>query len=176
MLSPRANAERKYTMARNNLLLALVFTVVNVVLAIVNADLYFLFSAFMPYIAAALGVGMAAELGAIALVVMGAISIVLIVPCLLSWIFSKKKSGWMIVALVYFVFDTALLLLFMLLFGDFTSILDVVFHAWVLYYLIVGIKAGIELKTLPEDEVSELINETEPQEKNVWDDLTPPEA
>ena len=55
MLSPRANAERKYTAARNSLLMALVFTVINVVGAILNSEYYFLFSAFMPYIVAALG-------------------------------------------------------------------------------------------------------------------------
>ena len=174
MLSPRANAERKYTAARYSLLMALAFTVINVVGAILNSEYYFLFSAFMPYIVAALGVGMAVELGSTVLVVMGAISVVLIVPFLLSWIFSKKKTGWMIAALVYFVFDTAFMLLFLLLFGDFTSIIDILFHAWLIYELIVGVKAGIALKTLPEDEEPELVNEI--GEKNVWDDLTPPNA
>ena len=175
MLSPRANAERKYTMARNNLLLAFGFTVVNVVLALVNADTYFLFSAFMPYIIAVLGVGMATELGTIAVVVMGAISFALIIPCLLFWIFSKKKYGWLIAALVYFVFDTAFLLLFLFLFGDFTSIIDILFHVWLLYYMIVGVKNGIALKTLPADEEPELASMDGATEKNVWDDLTPPQ-
>ena len=105
-----------------------------------------------------------------------AIGIALLVPCLLCWLFSKKKMGWMIAALVYFVFDTAFLLLFALLLGMLTSIIDIVFHAWIIYYMIVGVKAGIALKTLPEDEEPELASIDGAAEKNVWDDITPPEA
>ena len=176
MLSPRAEAERKYGLARGNLLLALVFTVVNVVLTLVNADIYFLFSAFMPLVMVDLGVALVPDLGTPVLVVMAVIGVALIVPCLLCWIFSKKKNGWMIAALVYFVFDTAFLLLFALAFGVFTSIVDILFHAWIIYYMIVGVKAGIALKTLPEDEEPELASLDGNGEKNVWDDITPPEA
>jgi len=176
MLSPRANAERKYNLARANLLLALIFTVVNVVLTLVNADIYFLFSAFMPLVAVELGIGMATEFGTTVMVLLVAIGIALLVPCLLCWIFSKKKMGWMIAALVYFVFDTAFLLLFALLLGMLTSIIDILFHAWIIYYMIVGVKAGIALKTLPEDEEPELASIDGAAEKNVWDDITPPEA
>ena len=173
-LSPRANAERKYNIARSNLLLALIFTVVNVVLTLVSADMYFLFSAFMPLVMVELGVALAPDLGSVTMIVMTAIGVVLIIPCLLSWIFSKKKSGWMIAALVYFVFDTAILLLFALAFGMFTSIIDIVFHAWLIYYMIVGVKAGIALKTLPEEEEPASLDGA--AEKNVWDDMTPPQA
>ena len=114
MLSPRAEAERKYGLARGNLLLALIFTVVNIVLTLVNADIYFLFSAFMPLVMVDLGVALVPDLGTPVLVIMAVIGVALIVPCLLCWIFSKKKMGWMIAALVYFVFDTAFLLLFSL--------------------------------------------------------------
>ena len=175
-LSPRAAAERKFALARNTMLLILVFSLINIVSAMANSDYYFLFSASVPYILAVLGVGIAQELGNTVMVVMGTIGIALLVPYLLSWIFSKKKYGWLVVALVYFVLDTVCMLLFLLLFGDFTSIIDIFFHAWVIYELVVGVKAGIALKTLPEEEETELASMEATEEKNVWDDLTPPEA
>lgn len=175
-LSPRIAAERKYAMARNSLLMVLLFSVINVVAALANSDYYFLFSASVPYLTALLGVGFAADLGNTVMIVMGVISVALLVPYLLSWIFSKKKYGWLVVSLVYFVLDTVCMLLFLLLFGDFTSIVDIVFHGWVIYEMVVGVKAGIALKTLPEDEEPELASVEEAQEKNVWDDITPPEA
>ena len=175
-LSPRAAAERKFALARNSMIGLLLLSVINIVSALASSDYYFLFSAFVPYIIALFGVEFALEFGNTVLVVMGAVSVALLVPYLLSWIFSKKKYGWLVVALVYFVLDTVCMLLFLLLFGDFTSIIDIFFHAWVIYELVVGVKAGIALKTLPEEEETELASMEATEEKNVWDDLTPPEA
>ncbi len=174
-LSPRANAERKYAIARSSLIWILLLSVVNVVAVLMNSEYYFLFSAYVPYLVAALGVGFGAEFGTIVTVVMGAISLALLLPYLLSWIFSKKKYGWLVASLIWFVLDTVCMLLFLLLFGDFTSIIDIAFHAWIICEAVIGIKAGIALKTLPEEE-PEPADMNEVTEKNVWDDLTPPEA
>ena len=53
--SPRALYEQKYKVSRMNLLLVVAFTAVNLVLLITNANSYFLFSAFIPYFIATLG-------------------------------------------------------------------------------------------------------------------------
>ena len=62
----------------------------------------------------------------------------------------------MIAALVLFSIDSAL----MLLLGDFaSSILDLVFHAWVIYYLVVGIISANKLKNMPEEEPEAVVAE-----------------
>jgi hypothetical protein len=45
------NLETKYNSSIANLLLVVVFSAVNIVLLLVNANTYFLFSAFLPYFA-----------------------------------------------------------------------------------------------------------------------------
>ena len=45
------NLESKYNKSIANLLLVVIFTVINIVLLVLNANSYFLFSAFIPYFA-----------------------------------------------------------------------------------------------------------------------------
>ena len=79
-------------------------------------------------------------------------SIILLLPYLFCWLFSKKHPGWMVGALVYFAMDTALLLYLCVASGDFVSfLLDLLFHAWVFYYLIIGVRSGFRLRKLPEE-------------------------
>ena len=54
-VSNLAFAQEKYETARKNLLLMIIFTAVNVVLLILNADVMMLFSATVPYMAAVFG-------------------------------------------------------------------------------------------------------------------------
>lgn len=148
----RAIAQHKYNTARMNLLLVIAITAINVILIAAQTDTYLLFSASVPYIVSFIGVSVYAETGIIAsLFIFAAIALVLTVPYLVCWIFSKKNYAWMIAALVYFCLDTVCMLY--LFFGELSAILDVVFHAWILYYLIIGVKYGHQLKTLPEDEI-----------------------
>ena len=147
--SPRAIANQKYTTARMNLLLVIAMSVINIILIAAQTDTYFLFSATLPVLITQIGVIGYVETEVVAvLIVFAVIAVVLTLPYLLCWIFSKKHYGWMIAALVYFSIDT-LLMVFMLL-GDLSAILDILFHIWILYYLIIGVKYGHQLKTLPE--------------------------
>ena len=94
---------------------------------------------------------------------------------------SKKNNvGWLVAALVLFAIDTVSMFLFMGI--DVSMILDIVFHAWVIYYLIAGIVAHKKLKELPLEEpvveataenavpfvenVAEASEETQPEDKN----------
>ena len=54
-LSKRQRLEQKYNSARMNLALVVAFTLVNLVLLAVNADTYFLFSAYVPYLITSVG-------------------------------------------------------------------------------------------------------------------------
>ena len=54
-LPERELYEQKYRSSRMNLLLVVIFTVVNLILLVTNTDTYFLFSAFIPYAIATIG-------------------------------------------------------------------------------------------------------------------------
>ena len=49
-LSQKEELENKYKSSLSNLLLVMAFTAINIVLLVTNADTYFLFSAFIPYL------------------------------------------------------------------------------------------------------------------------------
>ena len=146
--NPRTALEQKYNSARTNLLIMLGLTIINIVLLFTKSDVMLLFSATIPYLATAFGIGIAERgFSEISVALFGA-SGILIILYLLCWIFSKKHYGWMIAALALFVLDTATLILFYLYIGDFSGILDLVIHIAVLFYLISGVVSGNALKKL----------------------------
>lgn len=164
-VSQRQLLESKYGGSRHNLLLVVVFTLINIVLLVTNSNTYFLFSAYLPYLAADLGMLMCglypAEvyggstagmefLGKGFLAAMLGFGAVILILYLLSWIFSKKRVGWLIFALVFFSIDTAVLLLLNGISSD--IIVDIVFHGWVIFSLGNGIASYYKLKKLPEEE------------------------
>lgn len=138
-----AFAQEKYETARKNLLLMIIFTAVNVVLLILNADVMMLFSATVPYMAAAFGFAWQGTGFSMVCFTIAVITVVLYVLC---WYMSKKRYGWMIVALVMFILDTLAMAGMYLGLGEISGILDVVIHAWVLYYLIIGVKYGKQIR------------------------------
>lgn len=168
VLTERQSLELKYENSRKNLLLVLVFSLVNVVALAANTGYYFLFSAYFPVFLVDLGfmvcgkypIEIYEELGlniadfeALSSIfpVFVALAVICALFYLLFFFLSRKgKGAWMIVALVFFCIDSV----FLLLLGGFdvTMILDYVFHAWVIYALITGVMAYSKLKKLPEDE------------------------
>ena len=109
--------------------------------------MYFLFSATFPQASLIYGYVMEAE-GLAGLYTAG---IVLGVVCIglyfLCWLLSKKNPGWLIAATVLFAVDTVLL--FVVYELEASIALDVIFHAWVLYYLISGVVAASKMKNQP---------------------------
>ena len=172
-LTPRQILENKYNSARNNLLLAIAFTLVNIVLLFVDSYSYFLFSLFVPYILVYTGRFFCGMFPAEAYVdelanmefldskvfaVMLVIAIVIVALYFLSWLFSKKQRvGWLIFALVFLSIDTVLSIL---IHGvSFYGIIDIVFHIWIVAYLVIGIRAHFKLKKMPAEEVIESVGE-----------------
>ncbi len=166
VLTPRKQLENKISNARSNLLLVVVFTIVNIVFAVTNRNTYFLFSAFVPYFIANLGMALcgkysadfydadfpiSATFGDGAFVVFVAISVIFTLVYLLMWHLSKNaKKGWLIAALVFFAVDTLLLFL---LSGDLLeNIIDVAFHIWVIVSLSIGINSAAKLADMPEED------------------------
>ena len=164
--SQREMLTGKYQNARHNILLVVVFTLINIVLLVTNSNTYFLFSAAIPYYIADLGMFLCGKYPAeyyasefsdveildnsffvVTLVIAG----VILVLYLLSWIFAKKpRVGWMIFALVFFVIDTVGMLLLAGIGSD--TLIDILFHGWVIVSMIGGISAYFKLKKLPEEE------------------------
>lgn len=172
----KARLEGKYRTSRYNLLLVIIFTVINIVLLVTQSNTYFLFSASVPYFIADIGMlfaGMYPEefyfetgfqpmLDITGFVFVLSIAIVILLAYLLCFIKSKnRKVGWLIAALVFISADTAMCLV---LYG-LEGVIDIVFHGWVIFDLACGIKAYRDLKKLPEpvpEEETQELADSEP--------------
>lgn len=165
-LPTRGALEYRYNTARNQLIWVVAFSVINLVLQLVGADLYFLFSAYFPLFLTSMGMLLCGKyseeyyvgelegmepLPSVVLTVLVVASFVIIALYLLFWFLAKKqKVAWLIAALVFFALDTV----GMLVLGgiSFDMLFDILFHAWIIYYLITGIRAAYKLKNLPPEE------------------------
>jgi hypothetical protein len=149
-LSPRSGLERKYASSRANLWLVVITSLLNLFFIAFNNS-YFPFSPSMPPLFVELTLLEAGEAGVemSALVVPFILGIVLTLPYLLCAIFAKKHVGWMIAALVFFSIDC----IYLVAMYELTSIIiDILFHAWILFYLITGVINGFKLRKMPEEE------------------------
>ena len=150
-LTPKA----KYDNSRANLLLMIIFTAVNVIFAVTGLDYMMLFTATIPYWFATLGT--IEELSMLLLpgIVLAFLGIAVYFVC---WLLSKKHYAWMIVALVLFSMDTLAMVAIYVLVGDFSGIIDMLIHAWVMFYLITGVINGYKLKKQPDEEIQSTLN------------------
>lgn len=156
-----ATYEQAVRGARGTLIAVLLFTVINIVLVAFKANVYFLFSAYIPYMISILGMiycglypaefyseeGMGQLFARPVIAVFLVIAAAILAQYLISWILSKKWGGWLIFALVVFSLDTAA----MLLLSDIQleSILDIIFHGWVIFSLSRGVWGYAKLRKLP---------------------------
>ncbi len=154
--------EAQYNSASYNLYLIVAFTAINLVLVLTNANSYFLFSAMIPYYISLMAMSLCGKLPEeyydpmyeyeflddSFLTAAIIIAVIITAAYLLCAVFSRKhRVGWLIAALVLFSIDTVSMFVMFDLSAD--MILDILFHVWVLYYLIVGIIAHYKLKKLP---------------------------
>lgn len=167
-LSENQILETKYKNARTNLLLVVVFTVINILLLISQSDSYFLFSAYIPYALVSIGMilcGMYPSeyygeaflsmefMSTSVFMLFAGIAIIFTALYFVSWIFSKnKKGGWLIFALVLFAIDTVGMFAFMGF--ELGSLIDIVFHVWVIISLVSGIKVCSKIKEMPAQDVA----------------------
>ena len=154
-VSPRQLALGRYRSARVDLLIVIIFTVLNIALLFGQADTMMLFSATVPYVAVVIGYAANIEAGGgLEWFVTGSLifAFVILAMYLVCWFFSKRRYGWLLAGLVLFGLDTvATVLLYMGNLGE--GIMDILIHGIVIYYLVMGVKAGKQLKTLPEEAV-----------------------
>lgn len=169
-LSERAMLENKYKSARIDLLLVAVMTLVNVIFVITGSDTYFLFSATVPYLLSfvsalycgllspeiyeylEIDVATAEFLPAPVFYVALAIALVITALYVVAFFLSNKgRVGWLVFALIFFIIDTLVMLFY---YGiSFDMIIDYVFHAAVIVFLAMGIKAHRSLENLPPEEL-----------------------
>lgn len=169
--APKEMMNQRYKMARNNLLLVILFTLINCGLALLGGGTYFLFSAFIPYMLVTVGMDLSGKfpedyyldvygekpenlnlLGDGFLVVMVVLAVIGLVLYFLAWLLSKNhKVGWLIFALVFFSMDTVATFLIAGL--DITMIIDYLFHAWVIFELARGIHVHFKWKNMEEDPI-----------------------
>jgi hypothetical protein len=148
----REYLENQFTSGRMNLLIAISFTVTNIVLLLAESGMYFLFSATIPYYLTAFGMGMDAQLGGNTYTTTAIVVCAVILGVyLLLWLLGKKRPVLLYVAMGLFALDTlALLALALLAGGLIEEIVNIIFHGWVLYSLFQAARCGMKLQTMPE--------------------------
>lgn len=142
------NNKTTYDHSRSNLLIAILFTILNIALIFLETDTMFLFSATIPYYFALAGWYFESIIELV-------IGIVMIAVLLVFWIISKKHRIGLILSFIYFIIDT----IFMLWLYDFqfdaSMIIDLLFHVWIMFYLV----SGIMYKGNQKEHVEEIIIE-----------------
>ena len=161
----RQYLNRQMQGARGTTILICLFTMINLFLLVSNRDVYYLFSASVPYYLTMIALFMdnglftegiipdRFEVGNFTTIAL-AISAVLLIVYLVCWIISKKKPIGLTTALVFFCIDTAALVaaVMFLELGFVENILDFVCHAVVIWELAVGVSAAAKQKKLPSEQ------------------------
>ena len=136
-------AQRRIGNARSSLLFIVILSIVNIFA--ISGGSYFLFSAYLPQVFIALAV-----YGDPTLVMpMIVLSVIYVFPYLLCFIFSKKRKGWMIAALVLFIIDSIFFVidvLPLLMLGDISFLFDAIIRVYALVSLITGVTAYSKLE------------------------------
>lgn len=162
----RQTYEAKYNAARINLLLVVILTTVNMVLLLTRNFSYFLFSASVPYVLVDFGMALCGKyppeyyegemadmafFGDGLLITLSVIAFLIVGTYLLLWYLSRRHPKCLTVALILFAIDTVLLLA--LLNPSLNGLLDLLFHGFVLYEIIVGTRAAAALKKLLTEDI-----------------------
>ncbi len=150
-----------YQIARSNLLALMILTAINVAMALLGQDIYFLFTNYLAYVLAVYAAVFHVVSGDGIYLAMGIIlPLLVLVPYFLCWLLSKKRRGWMITAMLLFILDTGILTGSLV--SDFSAarLPDLFFHILILFYLIRAVRRGrpgtaesdgVPVETLPED-------------------------
>lgn len=139
--------------ARASLFLLVILTVVNCALIFFESDLYFLFSATIPYLAIVFGTVLGAFAENALFMILGvALGVILLAAYAALAFFAKRYRPCLMIAAVLMIVDTVVLLLCS--FGENAilsgGIFDILFHVWVLYDLF---RAFFEKPRTEEEEI-----------------------
>lgn len=159
---------KTFQTARANLLLMAVLSAINCIFAFLQGSIYLPFCCLAPYMLVSDGLYMTGKmpedyyedwaeyygdmgfLGDEYLVVLTVISAIIILAFVLCFLLSSKpRLAPLIVSLVLYGLDALYVLYYTVIYLDPSMIIDIVFHAWVIFYLISGIIAVTKLRRLP---------------------------
>lgn len=149
-----------YARARSGLLIMLFLTVANLAtVVLLRSETVFVFTAAIPEILLSFAMGnYYAPEGKLYIIILAAVATVaVLVLYFLCWLFCKKKTRWLTIALVAFIADcVAQIVLLLIAFSKantpgydidlLPTVIGFVFAAWILYYLVRGVKAGRQLQ------------------------------
>ncbi len=138
---------KNYKIARMNIMVFIIFTIVNMFMLF--ADRYFLFSIYSSTSFFVAGVVRKEVYGNSFLALGFAIGLLILAVFFVFWLLSKKHRWAIIVLLVLFFLDSVLLIvdcISAMKEGAFSLLLDILFHALMMYYLILGVKSSGELQ------------------------------
>ncbi|MBQ4122013.1 MAG: hypothetical protein IJD35_08360 [Clostridia bacterium] len=163
--------QRDLTMSRMNLLLSVIFTVVNLVMVMISISTSFLFSASIPhylslffavncglfddsYYQSFYGDDWKNELVFFDPSIFWAVfafSVAIIIGLFLLWFFSKKHKVCSMITLSFYIVDTLFLVAFSFFVGagGIDLILQLLFHAWIVYYAVLSVRAWKGIGTAP---------------------------
>ena len=142
----KAQLESKFRTARINILVAIGFTVVNIILALTGSDTMFLFSMTGPLVLtwAALD-----NPGTVLVPMLAILIIGLLTAYVVFWVLSNKRYEWLWGSAVLFGLDTLYMAYLYWNTGLIVNgLLDIAFHAYIIYYFVVALKNGAALKEL----------------------------
>jgi hypothetical protein len=136
--------------ARYNLLVVMVFTVLNLVMLLVGNGRYFLFSSticyYLPFFGYIFDLYTVSTYTLTGLV----LGLVPLAGYLLFWLLSLKNDRWLIPATALFALDTLALAVVIFLNGSIIGmILPIIVYAWVMITLVRAVLAGARLRKLP---------------------------
>ena len=135
--------------AKTTIFLVAVLTFVNTLLIAFNSGTVFTFSAYIPQLVVYIFADAAADLQVKNYLYIGAaIAILISLVYLALWLGAKKKDAMIAAALVLFSIDTAVLLLDVIPYFDFSYIIDILFHGWVIFDLVMGVCSCSKLRKM----------------------------
>jgi len=140
----------KFEKARNNLLVVIAYSVINLILTAFDAGVIFLFSTTLPQFVFVMGRNLAIDMGSNIFATMGlVIAIILIIPYFVFWLLAKRARVLILVALILISIDSLLLLYFIIgIEFQWTYLLELAFRVWILYYLINGVMAWAKIRNI----------------------------
>ena len=163
--TPRQLLENRYRTGRYNLMVVIIATLINLILALTGGETYFVFSSSIPYYLVITAMYLCGRMpddwydypkaeyefeDVSTLIVATVIAALILIVFFVLYLLSKKHVGFMIAALALFALDTVAMFL---LFGFSTDmLLDIFLHGLVLFYLISAVLAIFKLRRMPPDD------------------------
>lgn len=170
MDNQKVKFKKNILFARKNLLVMVLLTIITMILSSLFSGFPVALSAFVPQFALKVGI-LFHEEGSVDWYLIA--SIAYAACLLLSYyacaVLAKKHASWLIPALALFAFDAYMLVMFVRNDFNVASIVNLIFHLWVLYYLVLGIIGYYKLRQMADKNKTKVsTGETEVNPDEVW--------